>query len=130
MEYLTQGASGYFYPTCKEMQELDTDKYLIKFVSISNHATRYCWVTDISDYPNRNQQFLIQETSTPTTETNQVKLDSTGFWDFIVYEYTGSAPSDETGLNEVERGRCTVQTTELTYDKYEGYQTEIKQYNG
>lgn len=125
---ITRAATGYIYPTTREKEDLTAPYYLIKFVSVSTKNTRYCWVTDSSSYPDRYQKFQIIETSSAVSGTNQVNLDNYGMWDYYIYEYTGTAPSTETGLNEVEQGQADVLHTATNLDTYGGYQSTYKQY--
>lgn len=125
---ITRAATGYIYVTTREKEELTNPSYLIRFVCVSTKDERYCWVTDSSSYPDRYQRCSITETDTPTSGTNQVKLDTTGTWDYYIYEYTGTAPSDETGLTEVEQGQCEVLHTATTLQTYGSYQTTYKKY--
>jgi hypothetical protein len=132
MEYINRGSTNYLYPTCKEAETLTAPCYLIKFYCVSTKDTRYCWVTDSSDYPDRYQKFEFTETDTPTSGTNEVKLDTHYVWDFYIYEYpnTDPAPSTETGLTEVESGQVTINKTATTRQSYSGYQSTYKKYDG
>lgn len=125
---ITRSATGYIYVTTREKELLTSPYYLIKFVSVSTKDERYCWVTDSSSYPDRYQRFNINETAVPTSGTNQVLLDTTGIWDYYIYEYTGTAPSDETGLTEVEQGQADVLHTPSTLQTYGNYQSTFKKY--
>ena len=132
MEYITRGTTNTIRPTCKESETLVAPSYLIKFYCVSTKDTRYCWVTDSSSYPERYQEFEFTETNTPTSGTNEVKLDTKNVWDFYIYEYqpADGTPSDETGLNEVEQGQVWVINTPTTLTSYNGYQSTYKKYDG
>lgn len=130
MEYITRGTTNTIRPTCKEAETLTAPSYLIKFYCVSTKDTRYCWVTDSSSYPERYQEFSFTETNTPTSGTNQVKLDSKNVWDFYIYEYTGTAPATETGLNEVEQGQAWVINSATPLVEYDSYQSTYKKYDG
>ena len=125
---ITRSASGYIYVSTKGLETLTNPSYLITFVCVSTKDTRYCWVSDSSSYPDRYQRFLIKETASPVSGTYEVLLDTTGTWDYYIYEYTGSAPSDETGLNQVKEGQCEVLHTASTLQTYGSYQTTFKKY--
>ena len=91
MWFITRAASNTIYPTCTEKGVLTSPDYLIKFVCVSTKDIRYCWASDTSDYPTRYQELTFTETTTPTSGTAQVKLDTAGSWDYYIYEYTGTA---------------------------------------
>lgn len=130
MEYITRGTTNTIRPTCKEAETLTAPSYLIKFYCVSTKDIRYCWVTDSSSYPARYQEFEFTETNTPTSGTNEVKLDTKNVWDFYIYEYTGTAPATETGLNEVEQGQAWVINTPTPLVEYDSYQSTYKKYDG
>lgn len=128
MVYITRGTTNYLYLTLTEKEVLTAPSYLIKFYCVSTKDTRYAWCTDSSSYPDRYNKLTLVETDTPTSGTNQVKLDTKYVWDYFVYEYTGTAPSDETGLSEVEQGQVWVNNTATTLQSYDSYQTTYKKY--
>ncbi len=130
MDYINRGTTNYIYPTCRENESITSPYYLIKFYCVSTKDTRYCWCTDSSSYPDRYQKLTIVETDTPTSGTNQVKLDTKYVWDYYIYEYesTDPTPSDETGLDEVEQGQIWVNNTATTLQSYNGYQSTFKKY--
>lgn len=122
MWIIYRGQSGYVYPTTKEKELLSSPYYLIKFVCDTTKKTKYCTASDASAYPNRYQQFLITETSTPVSANGEVSLDYRGrSWKYFVYE-SSTVPIIETGLTEVENGRVKVidasATTPQTYTGY------------
>ena len=128
MVYITRGTTNYLYLTLTEKEVLTAPSYLIKFYCVSTKDTRYAWCTDSSSYPDRYNKLTLVETDTPTSGTNQVKLDTKYVWDYFVYEYNGTAPSDETGLSEVEQGQVWVNNTATTLQSYDSYQTTFKKY--
>lgn len=130
MVYITRGTTNYLYLTLTEKEVLTAPSYLIKFYCVSTKDTRYAWCTDSSSYPDRYNKLTLVETNTPTSGTNQVKLDTKYVWDYFVYEYTGTAPTDETGLSEVEQGQAWVNNTATTLQSYNSYQTTYKKYDG
>lgn len=130
MVFIDRASTNYLYVTLREKAVLASPNYLIKFVCVSTKDVRYCVCTDSSSYPDRYQKLTIVETNTPTSGTNQVKLDTKASWDYYVYEYdsTDPVPSDETRLEEVEQGQLTVNRTAQTYQSYNGYQSTYKKY--
>lgn len=130
MLFITQASTNYLTVTCKEKELLTSPSYLIKFICVSTKDVRYCWTTDTSSFPNRYQYLEVVETSTPTSGTTQVKLDTKASWDYYIYEYTGTAPATETGLNEVEQGQVTINHSQTTLTSFTGYQSTYKKYDG
>ncbi len=130
MVFIDRASTNYLYLTLREKEELTAPYYLIKFVCVSTKDVRYCWCTDSSSYPDRYQKLTVVETNSPTSGTNQVKLDTKSVWEYYVYEYDSSdpTPTDETGLNEVEQGQVTINRTQTTLQSYNGYQSTYKKY--
>lgn len=122
MWIIYRGASGYVYPTTREKELLTSPYYLIKFICDTTKKTAYCTASDVSAYPNRNQKFLITETSTPVSANGQVSLDYRGrSWKYFVYE-SATVPIIETGLTEVENGEVKViNGSATTPQRYTGY---------
>jgi hypothetical protein len=130
MVFIDRLTTNTLYLTLTEKVTLTAPDYLIKFVCVSTKDERYAWCSDTSSYPNRYNELSLVETNSPTSGTNQVKLDTYGAWDYFVYEYTGAAPTDETGLIEVEQGQVTVNHTATTLQSYNGYQSTYIKYDG
>lgn len=126
---ITRATTNTLYVTCQEKQLLTSPYYLWKFVNPVTKDTRYCISSDTSGYPARYQQLTVVETTTPTVSTNQVKLDTTGTWEYYIYEQSSSTNIDPTGLTEVESGFVEVLHTATTPSTYTGYQSTFAQYN-
>ena len=128
MVFIDRLTTNTLYLTLTEKITLTSPNYLVRFVCVSTKDERYAWCSDTSSYPDRYNELSIVETNSPTSGTNQVKLDTYGSWDYFVYEYNGAAPTDETGLDEVEQGQATVNHTETTLNSYNGYQSTYRKY--
>jgi len=140
MILITRATTNYAYPTCTEKSVLTSPVYVIKFVSDFKRSgdPRYCYVTDSSTYPTRNQKFTIVETTTPTQISNQVKLDTSRSWKYTIYECTSAyiatlinwTQFSSSGLTVVETGRAIVSNSSTTSPQtYTGYQTSYKEHD-
>ena len=130
MLFITRGTTQNLTVTTKEKELLTNPSYLVKFVCVSTKDIRYAWCTDSSSYPERYQSLSLTETNTPASGTSQVKLDTKSIWEYYIFEYTGAAPSTETGLNEVEQGQVTIYRATPTITSFDGYQATYKKYDG
>ena len=128
MVFIDRLTTNTLYLTLSEKIVLTSPNYLVKFVCVSTKDERYAWCSDTSSFPDRYNELSLVETNSPVSGTNQIKLDTYGSWDYFVYEYTGAAPTDETGLSEVEQGQATVTHTETTLNSYNGYQSTYRKY--
>jgi len=123
-----QGVTGYVYSTTKEKELLTNPYYLVKMVHDSTKNAVYMVCSDLSNYPTRNQKFLIKETNTPVSAYSQVKLDHKRSWKYFIYETATVNVVNETGLNEVERGRAKVyEVTATELQKYDNNQSTYKE---
>ena len=128
MEQITRGTTNTLYIQCHG-QLITTPFYLFKFLNTVTKDIRYCICSDTSAYPLRYQQFAIVENNNPTVSTNQIKLDTTGTWEFYIYEQSSSTNIDPTGLNQVKEGLAEINSTTTTLQEYTGQQSTFKQYN-
>ena len=136
MWLITQGTTAYKYATTKEKELITSPYYIVKFVHDMTKQERFCTVTDSSSFPLRFQKFSIVETTTPTSFTNQVKLDHKQAWKYYIYEISaadyGNIVSldlvDYTALNLLEQGRLRVTTTAITRQEYT-YTNTRQEYN-
>jgi len=129
MLQITKATTNTLYPTCHEKQLIASPYYLWKFHNQTTKDDRYCISSDGSAYPLRYQQLIVIETTTPTASTNQVKLDTTGVWEYYIYEQSSSTNIDPTGLNLVEQGLVEVSVASTSLSEYTSQQSTFKQYN-
>ena len=134
MWLITQGASGYQYPTCKEKETLTNPNYLIRFIQDTGKNDRYCGITtDLSAYPERYQKFLITETSGAIWYNGQVNLDHKQSWKVYIYEVAdilnivNPALVDYTALNLVQQERLKVLSTTTAIPRFTGYQSTYQE---
>jgi len=100
--------------TLKEKTTLSPVYYLWQFESKQSGVKRYCIATDISQYKDRYNEFVITETSTPTPTNGQISLAEGGEWNYTVYEQSSNSNLNPTGLTVVERGIAKVIPTPTT----------------
>ena len=104
MIYITKGASNTICLTLDESTTLTEPVYLFKFIWETDtiDVDPIYWIgTDTSTYPYRYNLFELVEGTDVTFRIGQ--------YIYEVYEdTTGSTPTDETGLTQVEEGRMVV----------------------
>ena len=94
--------------TLKEKTTLSPVYYLWEFKSKQSNAKRYCIATDISQYKDRYNEFIITETTNPTPTNGQISLGEGGEWDYTVYEQSSNSNLNPAGLTIVETGLAKV----------------------
>lgn len=126
-------------PTCREKELLTSPSYILRFKNDTTKDYRYCACTDSSLFPDRYQKLTVVETTTPTSLTNQIKLDNSKSWKLEVYEISAAdlalvanfSSVDYTALTCVQKDRVRVlNTTETTPATYTGNQSTFKEYAG
>lgn len=97
MQIITKGTNNTLVFTLTEKQTLTAPYYLFCFKH-QVEMTDICFISaDLSDYPERYNEFLITETSgTQTLTSGVVTLAETGTYEYEIYEQTSS-----TNLNKV-----------------------------
>lgn len=113
MIYINKGTTNDFVLTLTESATISDPVFLFKFQweMDVNDVTPIYWIgTDTSAYPYRYNKFELVEGTDATFRIGQYVYE--------VYEApTGSTPTDETGLNQLEEGRMVVNGTGSTiYD--------------
>lgn len=100
--------------TLKEKTTLSPVYYLWQFESKQSGVKRYCIATDISQYKERYNEFVITETATPTPTNGQINLAEGGEWNYTVYEQSSNSNLNPAGLNIVETGLAKVMPAATT----------------
>lgn len=100
--------------TLSEKSTLLSPEYLIEFTSnlAGGKTSKVVAVTDISDYVESYNKFIITESNTEDLQNSIVYLSPVGKWSYIVYEMESSSPrnmntADAVGI--VETGICEVE---------------------
>ena len=100
--------------TLSEKSTLLSPEYLIEFTSnlAGSKTSKVVALTDISDYIESYNKFIITESNTEDLQNSIVYLSPVGKWSYIVYEMESSSPrnmntADAVGI--VETGICEVE---------------------
>lgn len=100
--------------TLSEKSTLLSPEYLIEFISnlAGGKTSKVVALTDISDYVESYNKFIITESNTEDLQNSIVYLSPIGKWSYIVYEMESSSPrnmntADAVGI--VETGICEVE---------------------
>lgn len=100
--------------TLSEKSTLLSPEYLIEFTSnlAGAKTSKVVAITDISDYVESYNKFIITESNTEDLQNSIVYLSPIGKWSYIVYEMESSSPrnmntADAVGI--VETGICEVE---------------------
>jgi hypothetical protein len=105
--------------TLTEKSTLTNPYFLFNFTSdVTGEAVNFI-ASDLSNYTDRYNQFLITETSgTAIYTSGTIELSPTGTWTYKVYEQTSSSnlnPLLCDNLTPLEVGIVKVKGTETTY---------------
>ena len=99
--------------TLSEKSTLLSPEYLIEFTSnlAGSKTSKVVALTDVSDYIESYNKFIITESNTEDLQNSIVYLSPVGKWSYIVYEMESSSPrnmntADAVGI--VETGICEV----------------------
>ena len=100
--------------TLSEKSTLLSPEYLIEFTSnlAGSKTSKVVALTDISDYVESYNMFVITESNTEDLQNSIVYLSPVGKWSYIVYVMQSSSPrnrntADAVGI--VETGICEVE---------------------
>ena len=97
--------------TLNEKSTLLSPEYLIEFTNNSTGKNKIIAVTDISEYIESYNRFIITESDIEDLQNSVVSLNPIGKWSYTVYEMNSSSPrnmnkNDSVGV--VETGICEV----------------------
>jgi hypothetical protein len=113
--------SNTIFVTLREMQCINTDKYLLELQNNTSRRFEYAVLTDISGNPSRFQQFVVTlVTASANPLSGSLNLPLEGFYSYTFYQLdplnivTGSA-----GLTPLEFGKALVISTVPTGSVYE-----------
>lgn len=100
--------------TLSEKSTLLSPEYLIEFTSnlAGSKTSKVVALTDVSDYIESYNKFIITESNTEDLQNSVVYLSPVGKWSYVVYEMESSSPrnintADAVGI--VETGICEVE---------------------
>ena len=100
--------------TLSEKSTLLSPEYLIEFTSnlAGGKTSKVVAITDISDYVESYNKFIITESNTEDLQNSIVYLSPVGKWSYIVYEMESSSPRNMNtaeAVGIVETGICEVE---------------------
>lgn len=97
--------------TLNEHATTNDSEWLIKFTNNITGQSKVLAVTDISEYQERSNIFLIEESEDQDLSHSVIELSPTGQWVYTAYEMAPSSPRNMDvldALTEVETKRVTV----------------------
>lgn len=111
---IDRDSSGYAVLTLTEKTTISNPTYLFSFESLENEFVNFI-ATDISNYTDRYNKFLITEVGDGGTEdflNAEIILQPTGFWNYTIYAQDSSGNLIPASADEiVERGKVLVRDT-------------------
>lgn len=108
---IKKGQSNSVALTLNEKRQESDSEFIVKFTQDFNGNSKVVGLTDISEYPVRSNIFNITESETELLAHGVVNLETTGQWDYTVYEMEQSSPRNldpEDAIKIVETGICIV----------------------
>ena len=119
MILINKNSNNTMVMTLTEKSTLTNPYFLFNFVSdVTGNAVNFI-ATDLSNYTDRYNQFLITETSGTNNYTSgTITLSPEGTWTYKVYEQTSSTnlnPLLATNTSPLEVGQVKVKGTETPY---------------
>ena len=106
--------------TLTEKSTLSSPYFLFQFTSDITNDSIVFLASDLSNYTDRYNKFLITETSgTVNLSSGTIELNPTGTWTYRVFEQTSSSNLDPNLVDNktpLEIGIVKVKGTETSYD--------------
>lgn len=97
--------------TLSEKQTQAQHDWLFEFTCEQAGEKKYCTAQDISDFPDRYNEFIITDDATEDQYNGQLNFDPAGSWSYNVYEMPVVSPPSldpNDALMMVESGSVTV----------------------
>jgi len=120
MVIINKNANNTVIMTLTEKVTLSSPYFLFEFTSDITNSRVVFLASDLSNYNDRYNQFLITETSGTTDFTSgTIEMNPTGTWTYRVFEQTSSSNLDTRLVDNkvpLEIGIVKVKGTETTYD--------------
>ena len=129
MIHMTKGNTSTIILTLTEKVSITEPYYLIEFINDQTREVQKCFISDISEYPDRYNKFNITEGEEPDNYDGEVLLGNAGEYAYTVYQKESNANLTTTGLTVLEKGICVLHTTEETTSTYTPTETNYS-YNG
>lgn len=106
---LTKGTSNTIRVSLGEIQEIALPTFLIAFEHDASEAVVTCISADLSLYPERYNEFVIVEKSSPVALNGEVELEPVGFFTYRIYEQTSTTNLDESLADKLlDTGKARV----------------------
>ena len=106
---LTKGTSNIIRVSLGEIQEIALPTFLIAFENDASEAVVTCISADLSLYPERYNEFVIIEKSSPVALNGEVELEPVGFFTYRIYEQTSTTNLDESLADKLlDTGKARV----------------------
>lgn len=116
--------------TLTEKQTLTNPYFLFYLTHDMTGASASFISEDISDYPDRYNEFIVSEKSNPDRTAGEVELIHDGSYTYKVYEQISSTnllPELATNQSPLEIGKLKVENP-FTYNKYDDQSKEYNSY--
>lgn len=126
---IQKGIDNIVVLTLTEKSTLLNPEYLIEFTNnlTGDKTSKVIAVTDISDYVESYNKFIITESNTEDLQNSIVYLSPIGKWSYTVYEMESSSPrnmniADAVGI--VETGICDVIGVDIAKSVFDEEETK------
>lgn len=123
---IVKGQENQVLVTVTELTTISNPTYLFAFYREENQQGAHyqsCIAEDLSEYPERYNDFTIRETTNPVALNGEVELMAGVAWYYTIYAQTSTTNLDPANADEVvEQGKVfvtgtSVETPTYTYTK-------------
>jgi len=97
---INKGQSNNIVVTLRENSTVINPIYLFMFRNQQTQVNYYFISTDISNFKNRFNKFLLVEKTNPNTLSGEVELGNEGFYDYEIYQTNLSSTSGLTNASQ------------------------------
>lgn len=127
MLYINKNTDNTLIVTLQEKVTLTSPYYLFVFTSDVTQEKVIFLQSDISEFPERYNEFLITETSgTQIPSSGTIEFLPIGSWTYKIYEQSSSSNLIEANAgNLLETGQAKVLGTNESYDTHQQSNTYI-----
>jgi hypothetical protein len=134
MLVINKNSNNEWILTLNELATLTNPYYLFKVTSEFKNVTK-CFIaaSDLSDYPDRFNRFIITESDSEILTSGTVSFEPTGQWLYEVYEQTSSTnldPASADNTTPLEKGKILVIGTGGVVYKKHSSDIKYKGYGG
>ena len=97
---INKGQSNNIVVTLRENSTVSNPIYLFMFRNQQTQVNYYFISTDISNFKDRFNKFLLVEKTNPNTLSGEVELGNEGFYDYEIYQTNLSSTSGLTNASQ------------------------------